>query len=295
MERRIQIKSQEGWPQLAYNIESLSSLVDLENGPVDWVAINKSWVVSHNLTGKMYVLTVKDCEMVKAYNNKTITQTVPYDYDIQMEIMEAEGVNYCVDVMYFNGEVITHRSLYQRLAVVTPEIAHNHKLVCHRYYAYNEETIKLINKNNVVDFVVQNALSPYNESKKRIVEVTINNSVIKNEEYNQPICVDGETVVIKITDQQEYKRFKLVQDVEAYIEECDQLYENIIACDAYIIRRKVLVVKPDATYLSREENLVMGNHHIGRIDNVYKLQDQSSRFPIEADKYDVADRVLEKM
>jgi len=294
MKTKIEIKENEDWPHIAYNIDSLSSLVDLEKGPVDWVLINRSWVVSHNLMGKTCVLTVKDHEMVRAYNDRIVTQTVPYDYEIQMEILEAEGVNYCVDVMYYNGESVTHKTLYQRLAVITPQIARDHELVCHRYYAYNDKIIKLINKYNVVDFVVQNALSPYNESKRRLVEVTINNHAIKNEEYNEPICVDGECVVITITDEQEYKRIKEIRDLGTYIDDLEHSFENVIAKDSYVIRRKVITVKIASTEESHYQTNKWGKHHIDRIDNVYKLMNHASRFPILTEKYDVADRVLEK-
>jgi len=284
----------EEWPFVVYSVRELEGLVDLEKGPVDWEKINESWVVSHDLIAEVCIITVKNGIVTRRYDDETIIEKTTYDYDIQLEVHETKQFNYCVDVISYFGDTLEGLTLVERLAKVTSEIAEDLELSCHQYYAYNEDTIKKINKYNVINFIIQNILDPYNSTRKRLVTIQINNQDIKDEEYDSTNILEQKETKLQVRDIQETKKVKEVECPESWIRPVPISGE--LLQQSYMLRKKQWRVK--LPYIYARSNLtgrkLKYELKLLRIDMIRENLERKGNFLVIEKGYDVADRVLEK-
>jgi len=75
--------------------------------------------------------------------------------------------------MSIYGISIQDKNLAQRLGSITEKMATILNIECQKFYAYDEQTIKMVNEAVVVNYVIQNSLDVYKSQRKRFTRITV--------------------------------------------------------------------------------------------------------------------------
>jgi hypothetical protein len=275
----------------ADTIESLDLLVDQARGPVDWNKIRQSWVVSQRLRGETRIMTIKNGIVEDISEDVRLLSRVNMDYDVQMEIIEDDGIDYCVDVMFRNGIDLTQMPLNERLGYIPRSLESVMGICKQNYYPYNQNTIQALQENNVVDYVIQNMLDPYNCQMRRYTSLIIDGMELTDTDYA------NESLSFK--KQAEYEQNDLEEKIEI---------RNNKKWNTHVIRQRklTLLTKPVKVYREQLElaqrafdmltiNKQRNIRYKRRFHTVRQVvNDQAISYVNILRVYDVADRVLEK-
>jgi hypothetical protein len=292
--KKVSNQVKEEWPFLVYNIRELETLVDLEKGPVDWDRINRSWVVSHDLEAEVSIITVRNGVITRVYNDETIIEETTLDCDIQLEVHETKDENFCVDVISYYGDTLDNLSLVERLAKVSFEIANDLELTCHQYFAYNENTISVINKQNVVNFIIQNSLDPYTSTRKRLVTIKVNKQDLQECEYGSLNIINQKEVTLIMRDIQENKIINEIECTWSWIKPFP--VAAALREQSFMLRIKKWRVRLPYLYARSASNgrRLRYEMKLLSINHVNQAVERKGFFSVKKKGY-VADRQLEKV
>jgi len=154
-------------------IFSLEYLMKVNNESVDWASVNSSWVISRELLGRRVLIAVRNKNIFKNYGKAGTMDSIEADFDVELEAVEVEGKTICLDVMSIYGISIQDKNLAQRLGSITEKMATILNIECQKFYAYDEQTIKMVNEAVVVNYVIQNSLDVYKSQRKRFTRITV--------------------------------------------------------------------------------------------------------------------------
>jgi len=157
----------------AQPIFSLDYLMKVNNDEVDWASVNNSWVISRELQGRRVLIAVRNRNIFKNYGKAGTMDAIDADFDVELEAVEVGDKTICLDVMSIYGVSIQDKNLAQRLGSITEKMAALLKIECQKFYAYDEQTIKMVNEAKVVNFVIQNSLDVYKSQRKRFTRITV--------------------------------------------------------------------------------------------------------------------------
>jgi len=272
-------------------VETLDVLVDLTKGPVQWDKIRQSWIVSHKLRGEVRIMTIKNRIVEDICGEGRLLSRLPFNYDIQMEIVEDEGVDYCVDVMESEGENLTSKTLSERLSYFPSSMEENMGIRLQQFFRYNQDTINIMQEYKVVDYVIQNALDTYGRQMRRYASLLIDGREMTPSDFlNEHLSFSNHA---------EYERDDL--------EEKSEIRNNKV-WKTVIVKFRSVTAMSQAVYL-RQHDIDISQRCYDMLSNAkqrdvrYKrcfhtmrhIQLNPGIHPVfQSQGYDVADRVLAK-
>jgi len=161
----------------------LEYLVKVETGEIDWSSINGSWVISRELVGKKVLIAVRRGNIFKNYGRAGTMDSIDADFDVELEAVEVGNKTICLDVLSVYNVSVQQMPLSQRLSSITQHMASVLCIECQDYYSYNDELVKKINDERVVNYVIQNSLDGYRSQRKRFSRILIDDKILQEEDY----------------------------------------------------------------------------------------------------------------
>jgi len=168
-------------------VESLDKLVDLTKGPVQWDIIRESWVVSHKLRGEVRVMTIRNGIVEDLCEEGRLLSRIDVAYDIQIEVIEDEGYDYCVDIMQRDGKDLTGKLLAERLSYFPLDMEEEMGIRLQQFYQYNQEIIDIMQEYHVVDYVIQNASDKYERQMRRYASLIIDGRELTPQDFTNEV------------------------------------------------------------------------------------------------------------